>query len=73
MVQWQRIHLPIQGTRVPSLVQEDRTRNGAAESVCHNYRELWTHSELRPLSPDAATSEASASRDHALQQEKPAQ
>ena len=42
--QWLRIRLPMQGTRVRSLVQEDPTCRGATkpvttttEFVCHNY------------------------------------
>ena len=34
---WLRIRLPMQGTRVRSLVQEDPTRRGATEPVRHNY------------------------------------
>ena len=30
VVQWLRIHLPMQGTRVQLLVQEDTTGHGAA-------------------------------------------
>ena len=37
VAQWLRIHLPMQGTRVWSLVQEDPTCRGATEPVCHNY------------------------------------
>ena len=40
VVQWIGIHLPMQGTRVWSLVQEDSTCHGAAEPVHHNY---WAH------------------------------
>ena len=29
--------LPMQGTQVPSLVQEDLTHRGAVKPVCHNY------------------------------------
>ena len=32
-----RIRLPMQGTRVQSLVQEDPTCRGATGPVCHNY------------------------------------
>ena len=35
--QWLRICLPMQGTRVRSLVQEDPTCHGATKPVCHNY------------------------------------
>ena len=37
VAQWLRIRLPMQGTRVPSLVREDPTCRGAAKSVRHNY------------------------------------
>ena len=37
VVQWLRIRLPMQGTRVRALVQEDPTHHGATKPVCHNY------------------------------------
>ena len=37
MVQWLRIHLPMQGTQVRALVQEDPTCRGATKPVRHNY------------------------------------
>ena len=37
MAQWLRIRLPMQGTRVRSLVREDPTCHGATKPVCHNY------------------------------------
>ena len=37
VVQWLRIHLPMQGTWVRALVREDPTRRGATKPVCHNY------------------------------------
>ena len=37
VVQWLRIHLPMQGTQVRSLVQEDPTCCGATKPVHHNY------------------------------------
>ena len=37
MVQWLRIHLPMQGTWVPSLIREDPTCRGATKPVRHNY------------------------------------
>ena len=37
VVQWLRIHLPMQGTRVRSLVQEAPTCRRATKSVHHNY------------------------------------
>ena len=36
-VQWLRIHLPMQGTWVRALVQEDPTCLGATKPVRHNY------------------------------------
>ena len=35
--QWLRIRLPIQRTRVRSLVQEDPTCHETTKPVCHNY------------------------------------
>ena len=37
VVQWLRIHLPMQGTRVRVLVQEDATCCGATKPMLHNY------------------------------------
>ena len=37
VVQWLRIRLPMQGTRVRALVQEDPTCHRATKPVCHNY------------------------------------
>ena len=37
VVQWLRIRLPTQGTRVRALVREDPTCRGAAKPVRHNY------------------------------------
>ena len=37
MVQWLKIHLPIQGTRVQALVREDPTCRRATKPVHHNY------------------------------------
>ena len=37
VVQWLGIHLPMQGTRVRSLVQEDFTHHWAMKPVHHNY------------------------------------
>ena len=37
VVQWLRICLPMQGTRVRALVWEDPTCCGATKPVCHNY------------------------------------
>ena len=65
VAQWQRIHLPMQETRVQSLIQEDPTCQGAAKPMCHNYwacalkpgsRNSWAW-VLQRLSPGAATAE----------------
>ena len=37
VAQWLGIHLPMQGTRVRALVQEDPTCHGATGPVHHNY------------------------------------
>ena len=37
VVQWLRIHLPIQGTWVRALVWKDPTCRGATKSMSHNY------------------------------------
>ena len=37
VAQWLRICLPMQGTQVRALVQEDPTGRGAPEPVHHNY------------------------------------
>ena len=37
VLQWLRIHLPVQGTRVRALVQEEHTCRRATKPVCHNY------------------------------------
>ena len=36
VVQWLRIHLPMQGTRVQALVREEPTCRGATKPVSHN-------------------------------------
>ena len=40
MAQWLRIRLPMQGTQVHALVQEDPTCRGATKPLRHNY---WAH------------------------------
>ena len=37
VAQWLRIRLPMQGTRVRALVQEDPTCRGATKPMRHNY------------------------------------
>ena len=46
MVQWLRIHLPIQGTQVRSLFQEDSTCHGVTKPVHHSY---WAYTALEPV------------------------
>ena len=36
VVQWLRVHLPMQGTWVRALVREDPTCRGATKPVCHS-------------------------------------
>ena len=38
VVQWLRIHLPMQGTWVRALAREDPTCRGVTKPVRHNYR-----------------------------------
>ena len=61
LVQWLKIHLPMQGTQVGSLVQEDPTRSEAPKPVSRKY---WAEAPqlLKPAHL----------RVHAPQQEKPA-
>ena len=71
VVQWLKIHLPMQGTQVRALVQEDPTCRGATKPVRHNY---WACA-LEPAShnywsPRATTTEAHVPRARAPQQEK---
>ena len=37
VAEWKRIHLPMQGIWVQSLVWEDSTHPGATQTLCHNY------------------------------------
>ena len=46
VVQWLRIHLPVEGTWVQSLVREDSTCCGATKPICHSY---WAWA-LEPMS-----------------------
>ena len=39
VMQWLRIRLPMQGTRVRALVREDPTCHGETKPVCHNYED----------------------------------
>ena len=65
VAQWLRICLPMQGTWVRALVQEDPTCSGATKPVCHNYwacalepvsHNYWAH-EPQLLSPRTTTTE----------------
>ena len=64
-LQWLRIRLPMQGTRVQALVREDPTCHRAPKPLCHNYwacaLEPASHNywALMPqlLSPHATTTE----------------
>ena len=58
MAQWLRICLPMQGTRVRSLVREDLTCHGGTKPVCHNYwactlepvcHNYWSPHALEPM------------------------
>ena len=66
VAQWLRTRLPMQGTQVWALVQEDPTCHGATKPVCHNYwacaleptsHNYWSH---HAKSPCSATREATA-------------
>ena len=48
VVQWLRIHLPIQGTRVRALVWEDPTCCRATKPVRHNYSGACVPQLLKP-------------------------
>ena len=59
VLQWLRIHLPMQGTWVQALVREDLTCHGATKPVSHNYwacapepasHNYWAHvpQQLKP-------------------------
>ena len=47
VAQWLKIHLPMQGTRVRALFQEDATCRGATKPVHHNYW-AWVPQLLKP-------------------------
>ena len=55
VVQWLRICLPVQGTRVRALVREDPTCHGATKPVRHNYwaceSQLLKHVHSRTYAP----------------------
>ena len=43
LVQRERIHLPMQGTRIPSLVQEDPTCREATKPTPIEHYNYWAH------------------------------
>ena len=69
MVQWLRIHPPMQGTGDQHVVWEDPTSLGANEPAHHNHCACVQHL----LSPRTAAAEACTPRACALQREKPPQ
>ena len=46
VVHWIRIHLPVQGTQVRSVIQEDPTRGETTKAVTHDF---WACA-LEPMS-----------------------
>ncbi|XP_049559490.1 modulator of macroautophagy TMEM150B isoform X2 [Orcinus orca] len=73
VAQWLRICLPMQGTQVQALVQEDPTCSGATKPMRHNPRLRSRAREPKLLSLRATTTEARVPRACAPQQEKPPQ
>ena len=74
VAQWLRIRLPMQGTQVRALVQEDPTCRGATKARAPQLLSLRSRAcEPQLLSPRATTTEAHVPRARALQQEKPQQ
>ena len=65
VVQWLRIHLPMQGTQIGFPIREDSTCCGA-KPMCHNY---WAHVP----EPESCNTEACTPRAHAPEEEKPLQ
>ena len=54
VVQWLRIHLPMQETQVQSLLQESSSCLGKTKPMCHNY---WASMFLNKKSPRTPTRE----------------
>ena len=74
MVQWLRIRLPVQGTRVQALVREVPTCHGTMKARVPQLLSLRSRAQKpQLLSPCAPTTEARAPRARAPQQEKPPQ
>ena len=68
VAQWLRIHLPVKGIRVRSLVWEDPTCHGATKPVRHNY---WACA-LEPASHNYWSPRATTTEAHVPQLLKPA-
>ena len=68
VVHWLRIHLPMQGTQVQSLVWKDPTCHVTTKPVYHNYW-AWALKLLKPKCPRACAPQQESSP-HLLQQEK---
>ena len=77
MVQWLRVHLPIQGMQVRALVREDPTCHGGTKQLSSCVPRLLSlrsrAHEPQLLSLHATTTEAHMPRACAPQQEKPPQ
>ena len=61
-VQWLRICLPVQGTWIWSLVQEDPTYSGAAKPMHHNSPRVWclcSQTEATPVRNLCTTAKSS--------------
>ena len=73
VARWLRVSGPTQGTRVPSLLQEDPPRVGATKPACPNYRACalqpgaMTTETHTPQSGRSATRRVTATRSHAPQ------
>ena len=66
MIQWLRIYLPMPGTQIQSLVQEDPTCCGATKPVLHNTEPHSRAHRAQLLKPECL-------KVHALPREKPPQ
>ena len=74
MAQWLRIHLPMQGTWVRALVQEDPTCHGVTKPIAPQLLSLQSRARVpQLLSPRTTTTEARVPRTRAPQQERPPQ
>ena len=76
VIQQLKIHLPMQGTRVQSLVWEDPTYLGATKPMCHNYqaqalKPVLHNKRSRRNQKPAHHEEEYTPNPHQLQQRKP--